>query len=475
MPIDDKYLFGDHALGSIKTDPAVASDLKDFFLKTNGRVSSVRAFEYFMELGGVLAEVDMAATNHKVRQAANELIRPFLGYSLDKSIELTSTLDRGQIESAYARASSILASVLHVKALTILHVDVDEPTVGQKLGLGVYIDRAPKELVNNPKGLEAAWADGFWSIANPGTLSMVVAVPRSYVRNLMINVQSVTRDDLVDPAQSPTVPLFPSFCVDKLYADLVLAFFTAIYTERHRLRSLAQMFAHQAVIEGCSAVINAFRDGASEECAQIIKAKRQEFGTLIDRNFGTELEQNTHSVPDAAQFILRAGRYGDNNRPVNPYEYYDVFVNVSSAEAETLAWKLPYLARFIDTDERVFRDFKWNSTLASVALYEGPRNTEEVNSILRKLQVVRILPVILYTVYVLADGANNRDVIEIMGHVGEYYLSDGVYTPIQRSLSQAITYLKDEWYRALAHPLKNTAEIRRVAGEVITHVDHYED
>jgi hypothetical protein len=408
-------------------------------------------------MSSLLKDVDPGATNYKVREAANELIHPFLAYNLAESVELSTSVDSGTVENAYQRVASILATVLRVKAISVLDSRCDEGVVGEKIGIGVFIDRSLKETIYNPEGIKAGWSNGFWTLSNPSSLMVTIVVPRSYVRNLMINIQSTTRDDFTNPEKNVGISLFPSFCADRVYNDLVLAFFNAIYQERYRLRTIAQIVGFSNVLERVSDFVPM---NNYEGRMEYIKLKKKELSGIIGSVFGTPDQQDMKD--DAITSNVKSFQY---NGTVNPYDYYDLFVNVPKEEAELVAKKIPSLERYVDESERLFRSFSFDSSFKNIKAYMSDKNKEYVNCFLLDLQYSRIIPIILHSVYVFSGGVNHDRVQRAMFEVKRY--TTATYSATQKFIKADSEYFQNVLYPLLSHPLKNSKETREAAFDVI--------
>jgi hypothetical protein len=408
-------------MNSVKSDSFVIDAISEVISKSTC-TSNERAFSIFMKMTETIPEINKETNsivvNEYIKSAIRTLTAPFFAYSIEKSIESVNQLSEDKYIVNELQCSNSIARVIGVKNITTMIVDTVNEVNSNSHGPIVYIDRAFKNTANIPDGVETNWVDGFFKFKNADSLIITILIPKQYIKNVMLNAQMNGSKELSEGSLGNLV--FKDICNDSFISDFIKAFFVAIVNDSERNKMLSDFaYIYNILLNEGLLICSKFCPKDAEWNNPDYVTYFDEFKAKYAEDFSKRFNMERNSIIKNT-FTYFVDCYQENsNRTINPYDFYDIFVNVPYNQILTIMNKFPSISDTKSSEYDLFNNnVKFENSLCSLDIFINTNNDRALISL--GLKIVRYIPFMLYAFYILAQGNNHGEAIKFFSNITGY-------------------------------------------------------
>lgn len=381
------------------SEPGVRENLFRYILDKNSNTLIKRAFRTYI-LGNKIFPNNVIEINEYVKHGLSQLVTPFIGYSVKNSVDSVMKVSKQKYSQGEIALTNELSKATKVKNLVAVIMDSkNESGTESHTGIVTYINK--KISTSGTSEIIPTWDNKFFSFENPSDISIIVAIPKNYLAHLMtVEYGNFTNDSTIGNGMDSV--LFKGNVVEKLTIDLIKSFFAAIFSDCYRNRILGDIYNLEVIFknEGNSLYIKDYKDEISKQAE--LNAK---YSTIFKKFKSNASENLIYYLLDYVRF--------NTGIIINPQELYEGFIDVPKTQLDLIYNKIPAFSRFTKNDVRVF-------------LYNFTNNLKDMNKfyvdsdrdiVIYAEKLVRYLPVAIFCVYVLGNGADHSKIVTLTSNI----------------------------------------------------------
>lgn len=429
---NDSLVFGPQSpLYRGMTESGIKDNLVRLISDKNSQVIRKRSFATYVLANKVFPRNEINISEY-VKYGIGQLIDPFVGYSVKGSIDSVNNVKRNQYQQGEVTLINELAKATKIKNMLVMVVDSTKDTYINQKGITTYIT---KSIAGDDNPVEAVWENNFFTFGGAASLSMVVIIPKSYIGNLMVNIQASNAPE-INNAQSINRVVFRSIMVDAFAIDLIKSIFTALYSDGYRSRINRDIGALNELFqkEGGNILTGTYGD-TNQDSDSVIEELRK-YSSLLKGFKNGDCE---NLVYEMIKFIrYRSSVY------INPYEFYSTFVDIPYEQMEYIFAKIPALCQ-LSSQSRSINQFDFSNSLKGMNTFF---NDNDRDVLVYGLKLVRFIPFLLFNTYVIGGGADHNGVQTIlkniksfMNTIGSFRSRSIIYAPVGNFIISELDYI----------------------------------
>lgn len=428
----------------IVSEPLVKERFLHLLIDKSATITRKKAWRIYQMMNGVFPN-STVEVNLNVKSAIGSLVNPIISTNLNNvsdSIMKTpiQTFQKGEID-----LTNELIKATGVKNTFACVIENEKEDMTTCHGPIVYLTRSTVNGHCEP--IELNWTNKFFTFNDVLNLSMFVVFPKQYLASVIMHtiaeepksINNISIDKLA----------MKGHVVDRITVDLIKAIFVAYYSDSLRSRVTSDILLVNKLLQKYGAAIDPSGHNNEEQFKDSIALLKQ---FKSDSN-------DEHLIWETMNF----NTFGKDSMTINPLEFYTAFIDTPYVQIENVFDKIPAFARF---NKSHYTSYKHSNNLSEMNQFMSDQARRDL--IVFGIKIIRYLPWMLYSVYILGGGNYHNEVGTILSRVKMFlsplmsFRAGNAYTaPLVKFICDNIDYLSNDFYKQISSPVTVTSSSKR--------------
>jgi hypothetical protein len=435
------------------TEAGIKETFLHLLLDRSSKVARKRSFSTYLLANKVFINNNIVI-NENLKSAISQFITPFLKLSVRNDITSLLNIKRSNYLQAEIYLTNELAKVLKVRRILAICCDSEKTTLSNQKGITTYITRGLKESENTP--LEASWTNGFFAFNSPDSLSILVIIPKQYLANMMINLESERYDSV--SSYGSNIDLLESMR-DEMIIDLIKSFFAAIFSDGYRNRINTDIISLNSIFQESGSVVCTSADNPEAV-----------FNELLSKYRNRLVDFKESDCENLVYECMKMFKY-QSHVTINPFEFYNGFIDISYSYMQYVFKRLPIFNIVNNKNvQSQIASMDFSNNLSSMNTFF----VDERDTVIYGLKLVRFLPFFIFNTYVLGGGNYHNQMLQTLSNVSSFLSTLGsfkntsiLYGPFTSFLLDELNYLINDFAKQMESPLKINNKSRHLMIDLI--------
>ena len=430
----------------IRTDANITESLSFILRNLSSKVFRERSFKAYMLANDIFRDGN-TGINQPIKDAIGTLFDPLIenNGAATKDQGAFNALKKTAFTACETRITNEIKKATGIKNSSVMIIETGVDSFYNQKGISVFLTRnyyTPLEKCE----LEVKWESKFFKFNNPESLSLMIAVPKSYLFYLVFSVQSSITKDIRD--NKLPYSKMKELMINAFTADLMRAFFVSIYNDGYLMRINRDIAAIEKIL-----------NTKGESFIKTHDIEMSEYTERNEKQRASELESYIKMIPGFAENLksnsenlivqLMALISYQTSITINPIEFYKGFVDIPYSQMEKMFNTISVFKR-LDTFARTFDVDVSNSMNRLGDFINGADDSRQAPFL--ALRLVRFLPFAFFNAYILNDGNLNLQTKSFMLSI------NGFLSSLRSSKANGINFVHIDYINSLQSQLEKMAD-----------------
>jgi hypothetical protein len=380
--------------------------------------------------------------NENIKFGISQLIMPFLRSGIRSDADAFSYLKRSNYIQGEIALTNAIVKTTNIKNTLVIISDSEKSTYNNRKGITTYITRRFADSEN--QSLDAAWSNGFFSFNDPGSLGILIVIPKQYISNLIMNIISIKGDSVSTSNIETNMSLLESIKAE-ISLDLVKSYFAAVYTDGYRHRVNTDIACLNMILQesGLDLLTSADTDTVANNILGKYRKKLRQFKDIDHENL----------IYRCLKLVLYT-----NYCVINPYEFYSTFVDIPYSQLQMVFNKIPRILKLGNTTQGQVYEADFSNSLNGMNTFFEDENRD---ALIYGLKLIRFLPYFIFNTYVVGGGNYHNQFLGVMNNVksiipiiSSFKSSHVAYNNFGSFILDELNYIVNSFYPQMNSPLK---------------------
>jgi hypothetical protein len=437
---------------NILTEPGLKDSFLRLLVDSQSKTVRRRGFQTYM-LANEIFPNNSIAINDNIKYGISQLLTPFIKLGIKNDIDSIIQLKRPSFIQGEISLTNSLVKATKIKNMLVMAADNEKNTFSNRKGITTYITRKFSECEN--QSLDAGWSNGFFTFQDPSSLSILIVIPKQYIANLIINVN--TFDNYISTPVENNMAYLEAV-KSEFIVDLLKSFFAAIYADSFKHRVNSDISSLNTILqEAGQALFTSSYDNEEllNSIASAYRKKLKEFKSVDCENLIYECLKLIMYKPHVI---------------INPYEFYNTFIDIPYQQLKAIFARIPRIhtaSKSVISGQISESDFS-NNLRDMNTFFED----ENRDALIYGLKLIRFLPFFIFNTYIIGGGNYHsrflvvlNNIKSIISTINNFKNSHVLYAPIGTFIVEELDYLINVFFPQMNSPLKvNNKSIHLIAG-----------
>jgi hypothetical protein len=425
----------------VKTEAGLKDEFLHILVENQSKVVRRRGFLTYV-LANTVFPNNVLTLNENIKFGISQLVMPFLRSGIKNDVDAFSFIKRSSYIQGEIAFTNTLIKVTNIKNTLVIISDSEKATYTNRKGITTYITRKLADSEN--QSLDAAWSNGFFSFNDPGSLGILIVIPKQYISNLIMNIISIKGDSVGTSNIETNMSTLDSIKAE-ISLDLIKSFFAAIYTDGYRHRVNTDIACLNSILQdaGLDLLTSADTDAVASVILTKYRKKLRQFKDIDHENL----------IYRCLKLVLYT-----NYCVINPYEFYSTFVDIPYSQLQVVFNKIPRILKLGNSTQGQVYDADFSNSLLGMNTFFEDENRD---ALIYGLKLIRFLPYFIFNTYVVGGGNYHNQFLSIINNIkpiipliSSFKSSHVAYNNFGSFIIDELDYIINSFYKEMNSPLK---------------------
>lgn len=458
---NNDIVFGENSyLNKTITNKNLKQYLVNLITENSSEIFRKKAFDSYMLCESIFKNNSDEWIDLNIKYAIGKLLSPFITRNIQSVKDLTNGINKSKYSQGEIDITNEISKKTGVKNTAVMILDTEKESLTSCKGITTYI--TPKASKGMSNELNVSWVNGFFEFSNAADFSILITIPKTYIASLIIHTISENKEAKIGATDLDNLA-FKGLIVDSFAKDLTKSFIAAIYNDKSKARILKDILIFTKMLNMEGATVTAiYNDSLNINIASDCFAKYEdELKELVSSNNNDKILSRTFKY---------AWSIDKSTLIINPIEFYNSIIDAPYCQIVDTLTKCKCCPKTFE-----FVEYDMNNSLKSMKTFF---KDSERDIYLYGIKLVKYLPILLYTTYIVNGGANHIETKNIIEQAKSFVInvlgwkaSNPQFAYLGDFIAEEINYFSDELFTQLASPLTNTSEAREALIHAINRLD----